>query len=51
MIDEFFHAPARKLDTTHMLEYALIYAATHAVEELTELIDILQDGGIPGLQG
>jgi hypothetical protein len=30
---------------------AIIYAATHAVEELTELIDILQDGGIPGLQG
>jgi hypothetical protein len=30
---------------------AIIYAATDAVEELTELIDILQDGGIPGLQG
>jgi hypothetical protein len=30
---------------------AIIYAATNAVEELTELIDILQDGGIPGLQG
>jgi hypothetical protein len=30
---------------------AIIYAARNAVEELTELIDILQDGGIPGLQG
>jgi hypothetical protein len=30
---------------------AIIYAATHAVEELTELIDILQDGRIPGSQG
>ena len=30
---------------------AIIYAARNEVEELTELIDILQDGGIPGLQG
>ena len=30
---------------------AIIYAATNAVEELTELIDILQDGRIPGSQG
>jgi hypothetical protein len=30
---------------------AIIYAATHAVEELTELIDILQDGRLPGSQG
>jgi hypothetical protein len=27
---------------------AIIYAATNAVEELTELIQILQDGGISG---
>ena len=29
---------------------AIIYAATNAVEELTELIDILQDARISGLQ-
>jgi hypothetical protein len=29
---------------------AIIYAATNAIEELTELIEILQDGRISGLQ-
>jgi len=29
---------------------AIIYAATNAVEELTELIDILQNARISGLQ-
>jgi hypothetical protein len=29
---------------------AIIYAATNAIEELTELIDILKDGGISGSQ-
>jgi hypothetical protein len=29
---------------------AIIYAATNAIEELTELIDILQDGRISGLR-
>jgi hypothetical protein len=29
---------------------AIIYAATNAIEELTELIDILQDGRMSGLR-
>ena len=29
---------------------AIIYAATAAIEELTELIDILQDGRMSGLK-
>jgi hypothetical protein len=29
---------------------AIIYAATNAIEELTELIDILQDGRMSGLK-
>jgi hypothetical protein len=29
---------------------AIIYAATNAIEELTELIDILQDGRLSGPQ-